>query len=208
MLEWIGAEGERMDAAFERVFRGEGTPFGSPALHWGGLHDGNEGVQWNMGFDPDIPERWIGVNLEGLKYDGWPIARLVRKEQQRATLPSLVASHPELAGIRLILERDYWTGRNRGHVERIADLLLRDLTEAAWRRVLADARNSLAAPTGGRGIRMFTPKSGGPPRESEVTPHLTFRLSVPAVESWEQFIRAGIDLLDPLYEWACERASA
>jgi hypothetical protein len=208
MLEWIGQEGERIAAAFERIFRREGMTFGRPALHWGGLHDGNEGVQWNMGFDPDVPERWIGVNLEGLKYDGWPIARLIRKEQQRATLPGLIASHPELAATRLILERDYWTGRNRGHVERAADLPLRDVTDAAWRRVLADARGCLAASSGGRGTRMFTPKSGGPPRESEVTPHLTFRLGVPAVESWEQFIREGIDRLDPLYEWTLERASA
>lgn len=82
MLDWLGAEGAVIAGAFERVFRRQGVAFGSPALQWGGVHDRSEGVQWNVGMDPRRPERWVSVNLEGLKYDGWPLARLIK----RATL--------------------------------------------------------------------------------------------------------------------------
>src|SRR4051794_13067818 len=116
MLDWLGAEGARIAEAFERVFRRPGTQFGSRQLRWGGLHDGNDGVQWNMGFDPRGPERWIGVNLEGMKYNGWPIARLIANERRRATLPTLIASHPELDSVHLVMERDFWA-RTRIHVE-------------------------------------------------------------------------------------------
>ncbi|MFL5386349.1 MAG: hypothetical protein ACJ8GN_27845 [Longimicrobiaceae bacterium] len=209
MLDWLGVEGDLIADAFERVFRRPGTPFGSAALHWGGLHDGNEGVQWNVGLDPRGPERWIGVNLEGMKYNGWPIARLIAKELKRATLPDFVASRRELETVHLVMERDFWGGRFRVHFEKIADAPLRDVTEAEWRRVLTEARSCLGSPSGGRGRRTFTPKTGrGLAQDTEVTPHLTFRLSVPVVDSWERFIREGIGRLDPLYEWTEQRVAA
>lgn len=37
-----------------------------------------------------IPTRhgaaWLGVNLEGMKYDGWPVARLIERELSRPLL--------------------------------------------------------------------------------------------------------------------------
>ena len=70
MLDWLGAEGAVIADAFERVFRRQGTSFGSPALQWGGVHDGSAGVQWNVGLDPRRLERWASMNLEGPKYSG------------------------------------------------------------------------------------------------------------------------------------------
>lgn len=205
MLDWLGVEGDRIAAAFERVFRQEGTPFGSFALRWGGMHDGTEGVQWNVGMDPRLPERWVSVNLEGLRYDGWPLARLIANEMRRPTLPALVTTSPQLSTVRMSMDRELWTARNRVHWESIADLPLADITEPEWRRVLAEARSCLASRTGGRGRGTFAPKSGGAPVSAEITPHLAFRVTAVEVEDWERFIRDGLDRLDPLYEWTEER---
>ena len=44
-----------------------------------------EGVQWHAGYDEIA---WIGVNLEGMLYDGWPIARLIKRELSNPLLLS------------------------------------------------------------------------------------------------------------------------
>lgn len=208
MLNWLGAEGSVIADAFERVFRCGGTPFGSSALRWGGMHDGAEGVQWNVGMDPRLPERWVSVNLEGLKYDGWPLARLIAKEMRRPTLPALVSVSPRLGAVRMLMRREFWTGRNRVHREQVADLPLSNITEPEWRHVLSEARNCLASSSGGRGRATFVPKTGGAPVSAEMTPHLAFRVTAVEVDDWERFIRDGLDRLDPLYEWTAERAGA
>jgi len=208
MLDWLGPEGDVIARAFERVFRRDGTPFGSPALRWGGVHDGAEGVQWNVGMDPRSPERWVSVNLEGLRYDGWPLARLITKEMRRPSLPALAGASPHLNAVRMSMEREFWTGRNRVHWESIADIPLADTTDAEWRRVLSEARNCLASASGRRGRASFVPKSGSAPISAEVTPHLAFRVTAAQVDDWQQFIRDGLECLDPLYEWTAERAGA
>jgi hypothetical protein len=207
MLDWLGPEGDAIARAFERVFRREGTPFGSAALRWGGMHDGAEGVQRNVGIDPRIPERWVSVNLEGLRYDGWPLARLITREMRRPTLPALAIANPELGAIRMSMDREFWTGRNRVHWESIADLPLADITEPEWKRVLSEARSCLTSPGGGRGRASFVSKAGEPV-SAEVTPHLAFRVTAPRVDDWERFIRDGLHRLDPLFEWTAERAGA
>ena len=65
MLDCLGSEGDRIVAAFQRVF-GEGIrPFGSRSIGWRGLSDGNEGVQWNVGSDPREGEHWIAREPRG-----------------------------------------------------------------------------------------------------------------------------------------------
>jgi hypothetical protein len=65
MLDWLGIEGDRIAAAFRRVFGERARPFGSRPIGWGGLSDGNEGVQWNVGFDPREGEHWVGLMGSG-----------------------------------------------------------------------------------------------------------------------------------------------
>ena len=206
MIEWLGEEGHQMEQAFERVFRRSGATFGSESLQWGGLYDGEEGVQWHIGLNPRGPERWIGVNLEGLKYDGWPLARLITRELAKPSLPAVVESYPRLGPVRLIMERDFWNPRVRSHVELLADVALQELTLGMWKGVLSKARESLASRNGGRAAVTYRAGDGAE-KVAEVTPHLMFRHRVRDVSSWERFIREGMDLLDPLYEWTCDRAA-
>ncbi|MDE2795442.1 MAG: hypothetical protein OXL34_11540 [Gemmatimonadota bacterium] len=48
-----------------------------------GVSDGIEGVQWNAGCRARDGTVWLGVNLEGIKYDDWPVARLIERELSR-----------------------------------------------------------------------------------------------------------------------------
>jgi hypothetical protein len=126
---------------------------------------------------------------------------------RRPTLPALAIANPELGAIRMSMDREFWTGRNRVHWESIADLPLADITEPEWKRVLSEARSCLTSPGGGRGRASFVSKAGEPV-SAEVTPHLAFRVTAPRVDDWERFIRDGLHRLDPLFEWTAERAGA
>src|SRR5213082_3956494 len=85
-LEWIRHEGQELRDAFVGVFGGRYRPFGNRAHLRGGLSDGNDGVQWNAAYDRRTDERWLGVNLEGMQYQDWPIGRLIQRELRAPTL--------------------------------------------------------------------------------------------------------------------------
>jgi hypothetical protein len=66
------------------------------------IHDDHGGVQWMYLQDWQAGRGSVVLNLEGLEYDGWPIARLLERElasaaflyQQQCNLP--VAHYREL----------------------------------------------------------------------------------------------------------------
>jgi hypothetical protein len=207
MLDWLGEEGERLVAAYQRVFGDACRPFGSRSIGWGGLSDGNEGVQWNVGFDPKRRERWIGVNLEGMKYDGWPVARLITRELRNPLLPDYLARMGDTGGIRVMWNRDYWQMASRPRIEEkyIAPtpIALSDLTPSAWHQALTGAMECMVVRGRefARATQTVTLEASGRSVEGPVSPHLTFRLSATTIESWEQFFRDGKARLQPLYEW-------
>jgi hypothetical protein len=51
MLDWLGDEGRELESAFRKIIHDPPRQFGSPTLKFGGLSDGNQGVQWSAGFD-------------------------------------------------------------------------------------------------------------------------------------------------------------
>ena len=65
---------DALKSCFRDVFGCRGREFGSLSRGVLGISDGNEGVQWNAGYYPRDDEVWLGVNLEGMKYDDWPRA--------------------------------------------------------------------------------------------------------------------------------------
>lgn len=40
----------------------------------------DDSVQWNVGCRPGDGFDWLGVNLEGMRYDDWPVPRLIERE--------------------------------------------------------------------------------------------------------------------------------
>ena len=56
-----------------------GKPFGATNSKNKGVSDGQEGVQWNISVNMESGETILGVNLEGKKYNNWPIANVYRE---------------------------------------------------------------------------------------------------------------------------------
>ena len=86
MSQLSGSPADTLKALFREIFQCPGRDFGSPSRGVLGISDGNEGVQWNAGYYIRDGAVWLGVNLEGMKYDGWPVARLIEREISRPLL--------------------------------------------------------------------------------------------------------------------------
>ncbi len=212
MLDWLGKEGEELRHAFQRVF-GEGFPFGSPSIRIGGLSDGNDGVQWNAWFDPRNEEKWAGVNLEGIKYDGWPVARLIRRELEGPTLPALARGMGDAERIEVLWARDFWQATARPRILegwiRPTPISLGRLGEEAWRRALDGALACLDEGRDhlGRATQQVTLESDRRRVEGSVSPHLTFKLLMDPPAPWESFLRDAKQRMQPLYDWVEERTA-
>lgn len=212
-LSWLGAQGDELWRAFQLVFGAYGKAFGSPALGHGGLSDGNEGVQWNSTLFPTAGERRVGVNLEGMTYDGWPIGRLISRELRNPTLPALVERLPDLSDVVIRWERDCWQASSRIPIDEQAiepsPMPLSALTTSAWHQMLRGAQSCLR-PEGGsfkRAQRTVTSVATGGERPGEISPHLMVHVQADSVPSWLQVMQAARARLQPIYDWAVERSA-
>jgi hypothetical protein len=207
MLKWLGPEGDQLRIAFTKVFGSRYESFGSAALHIGGLSDGKKGVQWHVGYDPRDGTRFAGVNLEGMQYEGWPVARLIQRDLNAPTLVELVEGEADLADVCLQWRRDYWQKQARPEiVERYISptpLVLSELTAERWREALTGAAACLnrnrAHP--GRATQTVTLLSGKQVN-GEVSPHLIFRLTSEGDGAWEEFFREVRTRMQRLHAWA------
>lgn len=212
VLDWLGDEGERLRKAFIAVFGEAHRAFGSRSRRIGGLSDGNEGVQWNAGYNPDTLEAWVGVNLEGMQYRGWPIARLIQRELLTPTLPNVIRQHPKPDSVVVHWKRDYWQAASRPPIEEknIAPtpIAASQLTEDLWRTALEEAAKCLDGTRtgGGRATREVTLSASKQRVTGPVSPHLTILVPSPAPYDWELWFSRAKAQLQPFYDWAVQRA--
>lgn len=213
MLDWLGGEGVRLQNAFEQVFGGPARAFGKRSTWIGGLSDGQAGVQWNAGFDPRSRRQWIGVNLEGMKYDDWPVARLITRELKQPTLPDLIRRVGDTGHAELLWSRDYWQATSRPPIVEAnivpTPILLRRLSDSAWREALTGALACLDQDRGyhGRAVQSVTLVASGRRMEGAVSPHLAFVLPAAEYRSWEPFLREAKAEMQVFYDWTKERAA-
>jgi hypothetical protein len=212
MLDWLGTEGEQLRKAFIQVFGDRCRPFGNRALPRGGLSDGNEGVQWNAGYNPDTREAWVGVNLEGVQYRDWPVARLIQRELQTPTLPNVIRQLQNTDTVVVHWRRDYWQAASRPPIEEkdIAPTPIPagHLTEDLWRKALEGAAGCLD-PTktwGGRATQEVTLSASKKRVTGPVSPHLTILVASQAPYDWELYFSRAKAQLQPFYDWAVEQA--
>lgn len=211
MLDWLGSEADPMRIAFTKLFGTRPRPFGSIALQIGGFSDDKQGVQWNVAYDPRDGRQWVGVNLEGMQYDDWPVARLIERELRDPALPGLVREHAGLREVIVHWERDYWQATSRPEIRERnilpTPVLLGDLTAEGWRSAVEEARACLnpRRKYRGRATQQVTLQSGHQ-IEGEVSPHLTFRYMASGYMEWEDLCREGKACLKPIHEWATSRA--
>jgi hypothetical protein len=213
MLEWLGSEGDRLQRAFRDVFGERYRPFGNRALAIGGLSDGNEGVQWNAGYDPRDGRQWLGVNLEGMQYNGWPVSRLITRELRQSTLPKLIQDVGTPDSAFVLWTRDYWQATSRPLIlEREitpTPMLLSRISEEPWQKALEGALTCLDAKRQwrGRAKQEVTLARSGQQVLGPVSPHLTFVLPAEDAVSWREFLAYAKDRMQPYYTWTVDRAT-
>ncbi|MEH6592648.1 MAG: hypothetical protein V7746_20445 [Halioglobus sp.] len=192
-------------------------PFGQKQGNSLGASDGNEGVQWNIGFNKETGETVLGVNLEGMKYGGrWPIAKLLLRERDTPTLSDL-CSIPEAELIGIYLTRDAWQMAARPPIEENeiegCGTSLNDLAQPVWAEMVEQGLDCLnpKANYKGRGIKMVTLAKSGKVAEKEISPHLTVRTSLwtvapTNVDELENYLTAAQERLQPVYDLVKERS--
>ena len=190
---------------FRDLFGCEGEGFGNPVA---GISDAVEGVQWNAGYDEIA---WIGVNLEGMLYDGWPIARLIKRELSSPLLLSEYRDRvPRPETVTVSWNRDAWQARTRPPIReaRIAPtpIALDRLDADGWARALVQARECLDPERGYQGRRRtkVTLSRSDQVVELGVTPHLWFRSRFAVGDP--NSMRRARDNLTPLHDFACRQA--
>lgn len=173
-----------------------------------GIHDGNEGVQWNAWADSDENGGFsgrVGVNLEGLTYDNWPIDRLIEHERGRFSLFKIraVIDRPEEITVRWT--RDVWANqRIRLELQPFLLVRLSELSEDEWRTALIVAQGCLNRERDNRKRAWQLTTVKGVTKEREVSPHLQlicelWRDEPPPKAELEERMRRARRQLDPPY---------
>ena len=207
-LEWRASE---VTSLFTRLFRCDRRRFGSRPRGVMGVSDNVKGVQWNAGCCQHETHAWLGVNLEGMKYDDWPVSRLIERELSDALLLGEYRTRvPRPQLVRVIWTRDAWqvTGRPPIAESRIAPtpISLDRLDPDGWLEALEVARECLNPERKHRGRRRVevTLLPSGRKVEREVTPHLAFKTSLP--KTTLDAMRRAKDNLEALHAFARRQA--
>ena len=209
---------DALKSLFRDVFGCRGRHFGSPSRGVLGISDGNEGVQWNAGYRPGDGFVWLGVNLEGMWYNDWPVARLIEREISRPLLLTRYrgsVARPDEVTVQWT--RDAWQYSARP-VLREANLgptpnALDRLDGQGWADALRGARACLNPRKRHRGRRkvpvtLLSSKGRDWERRVEmyVSPHLKIRTPLPAITP--RVMRRARENLEPLYEFVAEQSRA
>jgi hypothetical protein len=192
--------------------------FGSHSLQTSGICDGTQGVQWNawIEWSDNRQMAYAGVNLEGLAYKGWPIARLIERELARPRVPDAKHNVDEPRGVDVIWYRDAWQLSARPPIREklIANspLPLHALSHEEWATMLAEAWDCLDPTRGHRGrAQQKLTTTSGKKRVYSVSPHLQLRQAfwpreAARLAGWKASLDETMSNLRPLHKLVTELA--
>jgi hypothetical protein len=203
---------QAIEIAFRVVFNPTSPRyFSGIGRRYVGLSDRPDGVQWS-GWHNHVDEvAEVAVNLEGMEHDGWPVGRLIEREQRNATLPAIAATVTTQEDIRIAWWRDAWATYKQPIAEHtILDVQALSLTPPLWKRALAEARDCLAADLTHRAMQVVTlPQKGK--SELEVSPH--FQVVTPVWQTMPKThsdrvarVEAARDRLQRFYDFASKQS--
>ena len=207
---------DALKTLFRDVFRCRGRGFGSPSRGVLGISDGNEGVQWNAAYYPRDGAVWLGVNLEGMKYDDWPVARLIERESSRPLLLTRYRRQvARPAEVTVLWSRDAWQYSARPRIKEAnlapTPIALDRLDDQGWADALRGARECLDPRKQHRGRRKvpvtLLPSKQHPWErqvEMDVTPHL--KIKTPLAGITPRAMREARENMEALYEFAAHQS--
>ena len=201
---------EIMIRRFTGLFACEGRRFGSRSLGVLGISDGCEGVQWNAAYERD-GAAWLGVNLEGMLYDGWPVARLIEREISH---PLLLTEYRDRVPRPEMVTVNWW--RDAWQVRRVriressllpTPIALDRLDGDGWAHALSQARECLDPERGYRGRcrTKVTLLGSGRIVEREVSPHLQFKARFD--ENSTRSLQRAKENLEALHDFAMRQSA-
>ncbi|MDE0713579.1 MAG: GIY-YIG nuclease family protein [Gammaproteobacteria bacterium] len=196
---------------FNMVLNIKGKPFGQLNKPSFGMSDGNPGTQWNLMFTAGSDEAYLGVNLEGMKYDDWPIARLLLSERDNPSLENLKLQVKDPDELFISLRRDAWQATSRPSIENQfiggGILSVAETDNLKWLDMVREALDCLdsARSYRGRAKQLVTLKNGST-KEMGVSPHLTILCEVKLGENFDDDLRQKLREMQPIYDWVKELA--
>ncbi|MBA3886688.1 MAG: hypothetical protein H0X67_13295 [Acidobacteria bacterium] len=198
-------------ATLTRTIPADENRFGSASLERAGICDGTRGVQWNawVKWHRGRQMAYAGVNLEGMVYDGWPVARFIDRELEAPRLIDAGHDVKDPASVEVLWYRDAWQVAARLPIvqRRIggSPRLLHTLTPGDWIAMLTEARECLDASQGhrGRALQHVTTTAGNE-RVMAVSPHLQIRQAFwprdpSTADGWRVSLDAAMANLGPLH---------
>ncbi len=196
--------------SFCEVLGVKGRAFGQLNKPFFGMSDGNEGVQWNISVCTQSNNIRIGVNLEGIKYKDWPIAKLIKAELAVPGLLSVIQKLDSEDEINMTFYRDAWQVVSRPEIrEKYIDgkeFNLNELTHGEWERILNEALNCLDKERDYKGRNMqdvtMVNKNGSVlVRTMPVSPHLTIWSPLIINDNIDDAIRNKFNQLIHIHRW-------
>ena len=207
---------DALKSCFRDVFGCPGREFGSLSRGVLGISDGNEGVQWNAGYYPRDGAIWLGVNLDGMKYDDWPVARLIEREICRPLL--LTRYRREVARpdkVTVLWASDAWQYSARRRIKEAnlapTPVALDRLDGRGWTDALRGARECLNPRRQHRGRRkvpvtLLPSKRYPRERQVEMDVSLHLKMRMPLAEITARAVRRARDNLEAVYGFAAHQS--
>jgi len=203
---------------FTSMLNVKGRSFGQLNKPVFGICDGNEGVQWNLAISTDTGMISLGVNLEGKKYNDWPISKFILSElnDPKILMIAKQVKHPD--NIFVSFFRDAWQVTSRPDIveKHIGgkEFALAEMNVRQWLNILKEALGCLDEERNYRGRAKQTvtlakqPSKGERVRVMEVSPHLRIWSSLSLGGDVKAKLENKIAELQPVYDWVKEISEA
>ncbi len=202
---------EQAIKAFEQQFNIDARRFGNTHAPRKGASDNAQGVQWNIAVIKATNEIRLGVNLEGMKYQNWPISTFIQNELAQPSLMDVLVSIRQPEQVIVNFKRDAWQMASRPKIDEQqlvhSDTNLNSLTPDQWHEMLSEALTCLDKESDyrGRASQIVTKSTGK--AEMDVSPHLTIYSFLSYKENnIETALAQAYQNLKPVYEWVRARA--
>ncbi|MCW8196815.1 GIY-YIG nuclease family protein [Proteobacteria bacterium 005FR1] len=196
---------------FSSTLNVKGRPFGQLNRPGFGISDGASGVQWNLSVSTQTGDIRLGVNLEGMTYNNWPISTFIQAEMKNPLLESVKSQLAAPENVFVSFTRDAWQVTSRPPiVEKYLggkEHSLAEISAERWLAILTEALGCLSAESHYRSRAKQTvtlegtPRKGEKTRLMEVSPHLRIWSALSLEGDVEENMKRKFEQLEPVYTW-------